>query len=197
MLVRILSALSVAAFAVACTAPAEEPEVGSAQAQDLTAGSLTVACKTLGQFDSCGRVSFCQSKTEASCVAKGAVASDPEWIRMCPLAGHNEQACGWQASFCSWQAQTQCVPTSGVAAPDSESGGDPIAVTCKTLGEVGQCGATTLCQTKTEAMCKAKGAVANDPEWIRMCPLAGHNEQACGWQSSFCSWQSVSQCVRR
>ena len=110
MWLRIVAVIAVTAFAVACSAPSEEPEdVGVGQAQDLTAGSLTVACKTLGQFDACGRVSFCQSRTEALCVAKGAVANDPEWIRACQLAGVNEQACGWQSSFCNWEAVSQCV----------------------------------------------------------------------------------------
>ena len=63
-------------------------------------------------------------------------------------------------------------------------GGDPIAVTCRTLGELGQCGASNLCKTRSEASCKAKPAVAaSEPTRSRRCRTAWRMTIA--WRGAF------------
>lgn len=73
---------------------------------------------------------------------------------------------------------------------------DNLDVTCRTLGDVGQCERVTICREQVEGMCVANAnAIRSNPEWATMCPKAGVNEMACGWQSSFCHWEAVAQCV--
>jgi hypothetical protein len=99
------------------------------------------------------------------------------------MAG-NQQACGWQSKWCDWRESTQCLPLGNLVASDSQSGGDPIAVTCRSLGELGQCGASSLCKTRSEASCKAKPAVAaSEPTRSRRCRTAWRMTIA--WRGAF------------
>ena len=79
----------------------------------------------------------------------------------------------------------------------SELTAESVGVTCRTLGEIGQCGASNLCRTSSEAQCKAKAsAIASDPDWASQCMKIG-SQQACGWLSSFCTWEETSLCIPR
>lgn len=196
---RFLAAFFLASFAVACSSSSEDEPAVASDDQAISDGSLTVACQTLGRFDSCNAVAFCKEKSDSSCAAKeSALASSPDWKRICEGMAGNQQACGWQSNWCEWRESRQCLPLGNVVTSDAQSGGDPIAVTCRTLGELGQCGASNLCKTKSEASCKAKPAVAaSEPKWQQLCNNAGVNEQACGWQSNWCVWESTTTCIGR
>jgi hypothetical protein len=152
--------------------------------------NLNVACSTLGELGGCARVPACKAATEGMCRATDdAIAADPQWERMCPSAGTNKEACDVQ-SFCTWEDVNTCTPRAAAAAPLD------LGTACKTLGESGACGRVSVCKSLSEPRCVAKAsALASDPSWADACLRAGHNEQACGWQSSFCNWEPVEQCV--
>jgi hypothetical protein len=155
------------------------------------APDLGAACSTLGELGACGRVPACQASIEGVCRATDdAIASDPQWQQMCPRAGTSQEACEVQ-SLCTWEDVTQCRPRAVATAPLD------TGTACKTLGETGACGLVpSICKAISEGRCMAKAsALASDPEWAETCLRAGHNEQACGWQSSYCTWEPVDECV--
>jgi hypothetical protein len=185
----IASALSI----VACSAPAEDETPGSDAAQALSADSLGIACRTLGELGQCAATSLCKTASEASCKAKAsALATDPSWATQCNRTG-SQQACGWLSSYCTWDETSLCVPRSGkpsVGAPD-------VAATCSALGELGACGRVPACKSSVEGVCRATDdAVAADPQWQQMCPRSGTSQEACEVQSN-CTWENVNTCTPR
>jgi hypothetical protein len=165
-----------------CVPRAGRPSVGPP--------NLEVTCQTLGELGSCGRVPVCKAAVEGACrPTDDAIALDPQWEQMCPRAGTNREACEVQG-FCMWEDVTTCTPRAAATAPLD------LGTACRTLGETGACGRVAACKTLSESRCVAKAsALASDPSWADACLRAGHNEQACGWQSSFCNWEPVDQCV--
>jgi hypothetical protein len=200
MLSRKILTLSVVVGAVlslaACAAPAQDDANASTTegAAALTADSLGVVCRTLGEIGQCGSTTLCRTTSEASCKAKAsAIATNPDWARVCPANG-NEQSCGWNSATCVWDSTSLCVPSTGasqsVAAPD-------IPTTCHSLGELNACGRVPACKSSVEGVCHATDdAIASDPQWQQMCPRAGTSPEACAAQDN-CVWDTVNACNPR
>lgn len=83
--------------------------------QQVQATDWNYVCKALGEIRQCENVSVCREEVTSStfCQAK-AHLKGTQWEDLCPKAGHNELACGWQKSHCEWKHTTfrSCVPDS-------------------------------------------------------------------------------------
>jgi hypothetical protein len=187
---------SVAAV-TACAKPSsgdDDATTSSGGAAALTADSIGVVCRTLGEIGQCGTTKLCKTTTEASCKAKAsAIATNPQWATVCPSTG-SEEACGWNSADCYWDTTSSCVPSTG--APPSV-GAPNIAATCSALGELGACRSVPACKSATEGVCHATDdAIASDPQWQQMCPRAGTSQEACEAESN-CQWDLVNTCTPR
>ena len=72
-----------------------------------SADEYDTTCSLLGRINECENVSICTLQRANGCFAKP-TAPTAEWNNLCPRAGVNEQACGWQP-FCEWRSDTRCV----------------------------------------------------------------------------------------
>jgi hypothetical protein len=72
---------------------------------------------------------------------------------------------------------------------------DEYDTTCSLLGRIGECENVSICTIQRASGCFAK-PTAPSHEWVSLCPRAGVNIQACGWQP-FCEWRSDDRCVAR
>jgi len=175
-------------------------EATGALQENQTAASpeLIVTCQVLQETRECGDVTICKVSTQGRCAATPAsLASDPLWGDMCTRHGPNRDACQRNlGNFCEWQETESCVPNAGANVGAAVAQGDKLDIACKVLGEARQCDKASVCKASRQASCKAlDAAAASDPRWKDMCPRAGVNEQACGWQSMFCKWEQVEHCV--
>ena len=71
---------------------------------------------------------------------------------------------------------------------------DNLDVTCRTLGDIGQCSSVSICKERSEGLCIPKAADRHNPEWINACASAGPTAQMCGWQI-YCQWEEQTRCV--
>lgn len=179
-------------------------EVESTEATDDTAAltsnsvsadAVATTCQLLGEVGSCHNVSICRSAVQAACRPKPAVASDAQWQHVCPLAGFNEQICGYQP-FCQWEQAERCIPLQGAGVASGGSHDDRLRTACATLGAVNECQQVSICRAEVQEACRPKPSAASNPEWQRVCPIAGPTEQTCGWQP-YCQWERATQCTPR
>lgn len=167
-----------------CSAP--DDEASSSEDELVTAATIGVTCKTLGDLGSCDATELCKTVTEGSCEATpSGRASDPYWDRQCPRL--NQQLCGFQLA-CSWKAATKCVPRTG-APTDAQA---DLAVACQTVGEIGACERVSACKSLT-GTCQMR---LGDYNWMTKCPEVGATPELC--PSLHCKWEEPpTKCVPR
>jgi hypothetical protein len=184
-----------ASLGAACAAPPKDDVATSGASAALSADSVGVVCRTLGEIGQCGSTPLCRTSTEGTCTAKASsIQLDPRWEKTCGALAGNQQACAWNSMDCTWEENTLCVPSSSgipsAAAPD-------LPATCSALGELNACAGVPACKSTPEGVCRATDdAIAQDPQWEQMCPSAGTSQEACAVQSN-CIWSMETACTPR